>query len=303
MHNFYMQTPWGCIHCCQWLPKGNPVGIVQIVHGISEYVARYDHFARFLAENGYLVVGGDHPGHGGSVGEEDQFGYMTGGWDSAVKIVHLIHKKTVEEYPELPYFILGHSMGSFLLRTYLFTYRDSLAGVLISGTAWQPAAVLAAGLAVCAEEAARLGERNHSELLQTLAFGTYNKQFAPNRTPYDWISSDEHIVDAYGADSYCTWKPSVQLIREMMRGIQKNQKRDNLSRMDKSLPVFFFAGQLDPVGNMGNGVLKSVQAFKQAGMQDVLVELYPNMRHECHNEIGKEKVYDDVLAWLEEKRK
>lgn len=302
MQDFYLQTPVGMIHCCQWLPEGEPVGVVQIIHGISEYIARYEPLARYLADHGWLVVGEDHPGHGKSVGEGDRYGYLTGGWMATVQIIHRLYTKTHREHPDIPYVMLGHSMGSFLLRTYLFTYHVQLAGALISGTGWLPDAVVSAGILACKEEALRLGEENHSPLIQSLAFGGYNKTFAPNRTPYDWISSDEAVVDAYAEDPFCTWLPSIQLCREMMEGIRMIQKKSNLSRMQKQLPVFFFAGQLDPVGNLGNGVLKAVQAFKDAGMQEVLVELYPHMRHECHNEVGRERVFADILQWLEQHR-
>ena len=301
MQEFFMQTDCGCIHCCQWLPDGEPVGVVQIIHGVAEYIARYDTFASFLASNGFLVVGEDHPGHGKSVGEGEQFGYLTGGWMSVVRTIHLLYGKTRTENPRIPYFMLGHSMGSFLLRTYLFTYHAEISGAILSGTGWQPDAILPAGVLLCREEASRLGERSSSSLLQNMIFGSYNKKFMPNRTPYDWVCSQECVVDDYAKDPFCTWLPTIQLCTEMMKGLQMIQRRSNLERMQKKLPVFFFAGQLDPVGNMGNGVLKTVQAFKKVGMEDVLVELYPNMRHEYLNETGKEKVFQDVLNWILEK--
>ena len=195
--------------------------------------------------------------------------------------------------------MLGHSMGSFLLRTYLFTYHSGLRGALISGTGWQNPALLQVGRALCREEAARLGETVSSPVIQKLIFGAYNNAFAPNRTPYDWVCSNEAVVDAYAKDPDCTFLPTIQLCREMLDGIHLIQKKENLSRMQKALPVFFFAGQQDPVGNMGKGVLKAVEAFRKAGMQYVTVELYPNMRHETLNETGKEQVYGDVVSWLE----
>jgi alpha-beta hydrolase superfamily lysophospholipase len=195
--------------------------------------------------------------------------------------------------------MFGHSMGSFLLRTYLYTYHSDLAGAILSGTCWQPEALLPVAAVMCNREARRLGEHNHSPFLQSLAFGSYNKPFFPNRTPYDWVCSREEVVDAYAADPLCTWLPSIQLFSEMMMGIRMNQKRGNISRMKKDLPIYFFAGQLDPVGNMGNGVLKAVQAFKNVGMKNVSVELYPFMRHECHNEADRQKVFGDILLWIE----
>ena len=303
MQEFFMQTEFGCIHCCQCLPAGKPVGVVQLIHGICDYVARYDELAGFLADRGYVVVGEDHPGHGKSVGEQEQYGYLTGGWLGTVKLIHMLFQKTRADFPDIPYFMLGHSMGSFLLRTYLYTYHVDLSGAILSGTCWQPAAVLPAGNLLCIEERRRLGERNVSKLIQNTAFGSYNRAFAPNRTPYDWVCSREEVIDAYAADPYCTWQPTIQLCSEMMKGMTMNQKKGNLCRMQKNLPIFFFAGQFDPVGRMGNGVLQAAQAFKDAGMKDVTVELYPNMRHECHNETGKEKVFGDILLWIESKAK
>ena len=203
MQEFYLQSDVGMIHCCQWLPEGEPVGVVQIIHGISEYIARYAPLAEYLSAHGWLVVGEDHPGHGKSVGEGEQFGYLTGGWMGTVKLIHQLYHKTRSENPGIPYVMLGHSMGSFLLRTYLYTYHVDLAGAIISGTAWMPSAVLSAGLLACKEEALRLGEAVHSPMMQALMFGAYNKKFAPNRTPYDWISTDEAVVDAYAADPLC----------------------------------------------------------------------------------------------------
>ena len=303
MQEYFMQTEYGCIHCCQWLPECEPVGIVQIIHGICDYTARYTELAEFLVDRGFIVVGEDHPGHGKTVGAQDRFGYLTGGWMGTVKIIHQLYSKTRSEFPHIPYYMFGHSMGSFLLRTYMYTYHVDLAGVVLSGTCWQPDLMIPFALLMCKREAARLGEENCSPILQNLAFGAYNKAFEPNRTSYDWVCSREEVVDVYALDPFCTWLPSIQLCREMVKGIQMNQKKSNLARMQKSLPVFFLAGQLDPVGNMGNGVLKAVQAFKNAGMKDVFVELYPNMRHECHNENDREKVFGDIFCWLESKKR
>lgn len=301
MRTFFLETDCGSIHCTQWLPQGDPVGVVQIIHGINDYAARYVELAEFLAAHGYVVVGEDHPGHGKTGEANGQFGYLTGGWKGTVKIIHQLCRRTMDEFPGIPYVMLGHSMGSFLLRTYLYTYHDPISAAILSGTAWMPAATFPASLLACKEEAARVGEDQPSPLLMKIAFGSYTKHFEDVRTPYDWVCARREVVDTYAADPLCTWQPTVQLLTEMARGMQANQKKENLSRMKKDLPLFFFAGQLDPVGNMGNGVLQAVLAFREAGMQDVLVELYPHMRHECHNEAGREKVFSDILSWIQEK--
>lgn len=286
------------LHCTIWTPKQTPRGVVQIIHGVAEYMDRYDAFASFLNQNGYVVVGEDHPGHGNTADSTER-GYLTGGWMNTVKGIHLVYEAMQQQYPGIPYYMLGHSMGSFLLRTYLFTYHTPLGGAIISGTGWQPALILPLGLAVCKEEAMRLGERSSSSLLETMMFGGYNKAFAPNRTTHDWLSTDQSVVDAYVADPLCGFSVSIQLCKEMLKGIRMIQNKENLSRMQKDLPIYFFSGEKDPVGNMGKGVRQCYNAFKEVGMSDISLKLYPEMRHETLNEIGKEQVFDDLLQWLQ----
>lgn len=300
MQEFYLQsTSSEFLHCCQWEPAGQPIGVVQLVHGVAEHIARYGDFAQFLADRGYVVVGEDHPGHGKSVPAGEALGYLTGGWDAAVRGLHLLYGKTRDAFPGIPYYMMGHSMGSFLMRTYLYTFHDDLAGVILSGTGWQNPAVLAAGRAICRTEVLHLGERQTSKLLQKLAFGAYNAAFAPNRTAFDWISSDPDAVDRYVADPLCGFDPTIQLYGEMFRGMARNQKAENLSRMQKTLPILFLSGALDPVGSQGKGVQKTAEAFRRAGMEQVEVHLYPEMRHEPLNEVGRQQVYVDILAWLQ----
>ena len=301
MQEFYLQMPEpSFLHCCVWYPQGEPLAVIQIIHGVSEYIARYDGFASWLAAQGFLVVGHDNPGHGRSVGEGEQLGYLDGGWSNAVACIQRLYEKTSADYPGLPYFMLGHSMGSFLLRSYLISYATKLDGAILSGTGWIGTPLLTAGRAMCRLEATRLGERKCSKLLLSMMFGMYNQKFSPNRTPYDWISTDEAVVDAYAADPFCTASASVQLCREMMDGIRFNQLKANLAKMNKEIPVLFFSGDQDPVGDMGKGVLRSAKAFEGASMKQVSVKMYRGMRHETLNEIGKEAVYEHVAQWLQD---
>ena len=284
-----------------WRPEGPPRGVVQLVHGISEHIGRYDSFARFLAEHGFAVVGHDHLGHGRTARNPLEFGWFADrdGWKHVVKDVRALRERVGAEYPGLPCFLLGHSMGSFLTRTLLFRYPDAgLRAAVICGTGWQPAPVLAAGLALCGLEKLRLGETGRSKLLANLMFGAYNRKFPDARTPNDWICSDPEVVAKYTADPLCGQDATVGLTREMLRGIRMIQKPANLQRMDKALPVFFIAGRSDPVGNMGRGVEKAAAAFRAAGMQDVACKLYDG-RHEILNEKNRQLVYDDVLAFYE----
>ena len=287
----------------EYLPEGNAVGIVQIVHGIAEHVARYDDFAGFLADNGYIVVAHDQLGHGKSVAGEDSIGFFSeeGGWGKAVEDIHKLHDLTAERYPGKPYFIFGHSMGSFLTRTYLIRYRTGLDGAVISGTGQQSGALIAGGKMMSALEIKRHGPRYKSELLNKMAFGSYNDKLGDIRTGFDWLSRNEAVVDAYIDDPLCGFVPSAALLHDMMGGIEFISKPKNIARMKKDLPVMFMSGDCDPVGEQGRGVIRAYKAFLKAGMTDVTMKLYHGGRHEMINELNKNEVYQDVLAWLNSK--
>lgn len=286
----------GRIHAYRWEPEGSPVAVVQILHGIAEHMLRYDEFARFLAGHGFLVVAEDHMGHGKSDGTPL---YFTGGWETAAGDSYALLTATHAEFPELPYFLFGHSMGSFLARTLLALHPEApLAGAVLCGTGWQPAPVLAAGKTLCALARLRVGAKGHSKLLTSLMFGAYNNQFKPTRTKNDWICSDPEVVDRYTADPLCGGDATVGLAGDMMHGLTLIQKKRSLEAMNQTLPVFFIAGESDPVGNMGKGVRKTAERFRKAGMRDVSLRLYPG-RHEILNEPNREEVYEDVRKFLE----
>jgi len=299
MSSYYMDsTGAGRIHYRIWEPEGEPCAVVQIVHGIAEHIGRYDDFARFLNAHGIVVAAADHMGHGKSIGEDDVKGYFTGGWDAAVRDCRRLQRRMLQAYPDVPHVILGHSMGSFLVRTMLYQYPDSsVTGAILSGTGWQPEAMLQAGLLACRAAEKKSGEKATSDFLNKLIFGGYNTKFRPNRTPSDWLSTDESVVDHYIADPLCGFDATIGLIRDMLTGITMNQKSENLVKMRKKLPVWFFSGDRDPVGGNGAGVKKSVDAFRKAGMENVKMTLYSG-RHEMLNEKNKNEVYADVLAWI-----
>lgn len=300
MESMYLQSAGGGkIYCRVWEPEGTPRAMLQIVHGIAEHVDRYDDFARFLNGHGILVAADDHMGHGKSIGEGDTQGFFRGGWDAAVSDSHQLQERMQKEYADTPCFLLGHSMGSFMARTMLYRYPDSgIRGAIISGTGWQPAVMLKAGLALCRREEKKYGETATSDALNQVVFGSYNKKFRPNRTAYDWLCTDDAVVDRYIEDPLCGFDATIGLARDMLTGIGLIQKKTNLERMKKDLPVWFFAGDHDPVGNMGKGVRQAADAFRRAGMENVTVTLYAG-RHEMLNEKNKALVYADVLAWME----
>lgn len=290
------------IHAVEWVPDGPPRAVVQIAHGISEYIGRYDHVARFLAGHGFLVCGNDHLGHG-QTASKGGYGFFAAqdGWTLAAADVHHLTQLQHKKWPGVPYFLLGHSMGSFLARTCLCRYPGSVDGAILSGTGQEAASLIAACKALTQVLCRTKGPRFVSPLVYALSIGNYNKPFNPARTPADWISRDEAVVDAYMGDPLCTFIPTVSLFRDMMGGLQYIVRPASLGQMKKDTPVYFLSGDRDPVGAMGKGVEKVAGLFRDAGCTDVTVKLYPGGRHEMFNETNKDEVLADLLAWLESK--
>ena len=302
-HFHYPSARDGCsIHALEWAPEGPPRGIVHLVPGISEHIGRYDETARFLAEHGFLVCGEDHLGHGRTV-TDGSYGFFApeNGWTLAARDVRALRKLEGARHPNLPYFLLGHSMGSFLTRTYLILWPGTVSGAVLMGTGQEPAPLVALGKRISALECRRLGPRGVSPLVHTLSLGAYNRRFRPSRTPSDWLSRDPAEVDAFLADPLCQSRPTVSLFRDMMGGLQLIARRDQLARMDPSVPVCFLSGQEDPVGGMGRGVEQVVRMFQDAGCRDLSLHLYPGARHELFHEQNRREVWADLLDWLEDR--
>lgn len=284
-------------------PEVPPRAIVQIAHGVAEHSGRYLAFMEFLANHGFVVAADDHLGHGQSVKDDSELGYFAekDGWACVVEDLHTLHEKLKKDYPGIPAFLFGHSMGSFLTRTYIIRYPDDLSGAIICGTGQQAGALVAGGLVASSIVCSFKGKKCQSNFLNGLAFGSYNKEFEPKRTICDWLSRDEALVDAYIADPLCGFTATAGLFHDMMTGIAFISKQKNIEKMRKDLPIFFISGEKDPVGENGKGVKKAYDAFQKAGMKDTTIKLYPDCRHELLNELNKEEVMSDILGWLNEK--
>lgn len=299
---YYPSKGTGEIHVCRWMPENPPIGIIQIVHGIAEFASRYDVFAQYMNSLGYAVVAEDHMGHGKSINGSGIQGYFHGGWFTAVADTFELLSMTRKEFPDIPYILFGHSMGSFMARTILCKYPDSgISAAIICGTGWQPRPMLPVIIKLCNAVCMHTGEQNPNHFLQNLIFGGYNKRVEHPRTAYDWLSRDNKSVDAYIADPLCGFVPSCGLLRDMLNGIKFVEDPKNLSAMNKQLPVYFIAGGDDPVGNYGKGVIQTAEEFRKAGMRDISQKIYPLARHEILNEINKEEVFHDIAAWLNTK--
>jgi alpha-beta hydrolase superfamily lysophospholipase len=278
-----------------WKPGGDVKAVVQILHGMAEHIACYDETAKRLNKEGFLVVGHNHLGHGKSAELLGYFG--KGGFDSLVEDAHALRLMTQEEYPGMPYFLLGHSMGSFVARNYCLKHEQGLSGVLLSGTGHFPPALVSSGLLLAHVFCAFGGEKKPSKFLENMSFAGYNKAWSPPRTEKDWISRNEDKVDAYIADPLCGFTFTAGAYRDMFRGLS-NLYPDKIGTMDKDVPVLLYSGASDPVGGRGEGVQKVAGELKAAGVKDVTVKLFENGRHEMHNEPNREEVFEYLIDWI-----
>ena len=281
-----------------WKPETAVRATVQIAHGIAEHCERYNEFCNFLCDNGFAVYINDHRGHGKSI-NRGKLGYFSDkdGWMKVVGDMRSVYEIADKDYPNTPHILFGHSMGSFLARTYLFTYPDDFDAAIICGTAQMPKVIISAGGSI-ASVISLFAADKPSKVLDSIGFGSYNNGFKPTRTKFDWLTRDEVIVDKYIDDPLCGFAASAGLFRDMMSGLGMIIKRENLAGMNKDIPVFFIAGDKDPVGENGKGVQKAYDSFIAAGMKDVEIKLYEDARHEILNEINKREVFDDILNWL-----
>lgn len=290
------------IHATQWLPEERPPkAILQIVHGMKEYVDRYDGFARYIADRGFIVVGEDHLGHGRTAASSRDLGYFAveDSETILIKDVHRLKKIIQAENPGLPYFIYGFSMGSFITRKYLTMYGEGIDGAIIGGTGWQPEARLDFGIRLTAFLSKIKGDRYRSEKVENLAMGNYNHRVLNPRTTADWLCTEDSVVDKYLANPKCTFKFTLNAYNTLFKIIKYVQDPRNIKRIPPDLPVMFMSGMEDPVGGYGDGVKKAAEQYLVSGMQNVSIKLYDGMRHEIHNEERKHVVYLDILEWLE----
>lgn len=289
------------LHTIVWEPESEIKAIVQISHGMIEYIDRYDRFARFLNSKGILVVGNDHLGHGLTARDDEELGYFPTDKKSAT-VVEDLYKITQEiksRYgEEVPYFVLGHSMGSFMIRRYIMTYGDKVDGCVIVGTGSQPNIVLKGGQTVLKFLKAFKGDKHRSKFVEKMAFGTYNKKFKPIDTSCDWISRDKYIVNKYVNDKYCTFLFTLNGYETLFDALEFIQNTKNVEKIPKELPLLFVSGDMDPVGNYGKGVKQIYENYKISGIKDIDIKLYKDGRHEILNELEYENVYNDIYNWI-----
>lgn len=278
-----------------------PAAIVQVIHGMCEYIERYEHFASFLAEHNIIMCGADHLGHGRSAASVYDLGYFAekdGDQMLAADAYHLTQKMQ-SLYPDIPYFYFGHSMGSFILRDLLSRFPPNVSGAIICGTSGggQPFGV---AKTIIKAKRAISGSRYRSHMLNQLMFGTYCNKIENPKTQHDWISRDEQVVAKYEADPKCNFMFTIAAIEDLVTLLARVSNKEWASKLDKNLPLFLIAGEQDPVGDYGKGVTKVYERIKAAEVKDVSIQLYPEDRHEVLNEPDKDIVMNDVLNWMQE---
>lgn len=285
-----------------WETEKEPIGVLQIVHGMAEYIDRYDNFAKYMTEHGFNVIGHDHLGHGHSVSDEHDYGFFAeeNGDKIIIEDMHSVTQYAREKWEELPNFILGHSMGSFCLRQYLTKYSNDVFGAIIMGTGWIPSAAALLGKTIATNTCKSKGSHTVNPLLIKLTLEPYNKPFAPARTNCDWLSRDEKQVDLYVNDKLCGFDFTAGAYKDFFTVLEKIAKNRQLIGMRKSLPILITSGSVDPVG--GKKACEKLNAqYKRCGIDDVTLKLWENDRHEILNEFDKSDVYDYICTWLKSK--
>ncbi len=296
---FLSSTGINKIHCCIWLDdEKEPKGIFQIAHGVSEHIERYDEFARVMANEGYVVCGNDHLGHGKSVESLDDLGFFAEE-DGDVRMVddmHILHNIMAKRYPTLPYYLFGHSMGSFCARVYAANFPLELSGLILCGTGELPSA------AVVLEEPIRalcnrLGAR--AAVPNSLADKLANIGIKDASTNKDWLSRNPENVAAYIADPLCGADLKLGGIRDLLSLANTACTNDWAYMLSPVLPVLLVSGAKDPIGFNGKGVINVCDNLEDAGLEPRVI-LYPGDRHEILNEDDRENVYRDIITWLKE---
>ncbi|MCI9297079.1 MAG: alpha/beta hydrolase [Lachnospiraceae bacterium] len=295
------------IHGVSWTPEsGEYTAVLQICHGMTEYVERYQEFAAYMTEHGYLVVGHDHLGHGDSVRSREDWGYIADerGEQYMIADIHKVRKITQRENPGLPYFILGHSMGSYLLRKYITRYGEGLSGAIIVGTGSVPDVVLKTGMRTAECIALLKGWRHRSRLMEKLVFsGSFRKFSMGSEDPENnWLTKDVSRIEKYYGEPRCSFHFTLNGFYNVMKVVSFDNQMKYMNRIPKDLPIVLLSGENDPVGDLGRGVKRVEKQLRKAGIQDLYCKLYANDRHEILNETDRDVVYGDILAWCEKRK-
>ena len=314
-YSFLSNNKYSDIYVKMWIPKGEIKAILQLAHGMNEHMGRYEEFAGYLAGNGIMVVGNDHMGHGNSVSTPDDYGYFAipiiGGTKKqreklsssnlAVMDMYQITKTVKKHYPGIPYFLLGHSMGSMLSQRYAMKYGKEIDGLLLTGIVYMDKHLVIPGKLVCKLITILKGERYRSKLFNNIVFGRFLNRIKKPKTKYDWLSTDEKEVDKFINDEKCKFRFTMNGFEALISTLQFIQDERNMKRIPKDLNVCIMSGSEDPCGNYGEYASELRDNYKSFGIKDVTDKLYMDCRHELINESRRYEMFEDVKNWIEDR--
>lgn len=300
---FTFQSQGGAaLHAIIWRPTTEPRAVLQIAHGMTEHMQRYQEFAEALVPHGIAVAGFDLRGHGQNSGDPDCASMGEGGWEASLADMNLFFRELDSRFPGLPHYMLGFSLGSFLLREYLGKYPEGISGAVIAGTGQQPGVVLSLIMAIVKGQAKQSGFDGTTELVKQLSFGVYNDKFKPNRTIADWLCSDEEMLDQYLSDPLCRKTISAGLFWQLLGSMKRTGTVSSYDGWNKDLPILLLSGDRDPVGDFGKGVASVEKTMAKAGMTHVTTHLFSGARHDIFHEVENgtaASLPDILLHWME----
>ena len=295
------------IHAIVCYPqKGQFNRILQMIHGMCEYIERYLPFFEYLTTKGFIVVGHDHLGHGQSIVSKEDLGYFGEPNPNGLVIqdIHSLKIITQRKYPNLPYFMAGHSMGSYFLREYISLINNEISGAIIIGTGYESPCKASMGVNLCNLISCCRGMRYRSSLIKKLSIGSGPyKKYDLTKTDINnsWITSDPEMAKKYNEDKNMNFDFTLNGYIGLMQATIFSCESSNIVKIQKNLPILLVSGDSDPVGNNGEGVKKVYDIMKAAGILDVTIKLFENDRHEILNEVNRNEVYEYIVNWLDER--
>lgn len=300
--NFVFESENVQINIHKWMPNTEDKlkGVVQIVHGMVEHGGRYDSFAKKLTTEGFIVYAEDHRGHGKTSVAMDDLGHLNypKDWDKIIADIHRLNNHIKQDYPTIPFFLFGHSMGSFLTRQYLYLHGNELNGVILSGIGYPPNLLLNLGIVISRLEIMFRGSKYRSSFLDKLTFGSNNRRIKSARTKFDWLSNNNEEVEKYINDVYCGVMCTAGFFYNLFNGIKELQKTSNMQKTPKETPILIISGDEDPVGDYGKAATKLYEQYNKLGLHDIHLKVYKNGRHELLNDIDRATVMEDVIRWF-----
>lgn len=293
------------IYAVRWMPnRGEYKAVLQITHGMQEHIGRYREFAEFLTKKGFFVVGHDHLGHGESVSSPSEYGFFTEKKpsDTLIKDMHTLRTLIQRETEHVPYFMLGHSMGSYMLRKYITIYPKALSGVIIMGTGSMPGLPMKMGMNLCRFLGKVRGWHYRSPLVKKLSYmGPYRQYDTTGKNiENNWLTKDLELAGKFFLDPKSQYDFTVNGYYGLMEAVYYDGQMKHIRKIPSSLPLFLVSGEKDPVGNMGKGVKKAYGQYQAAGISDVSMKLFKNDRHEILNETDKKEVYLEIYKWMKQ---